>query len=649
MNKHLLPIAALALAGLCFVADAAAKGARKSDDPTVMTVAGKPVSLSEFYYLYNKNNTQQTSPQPVEDYVGLFVDYKLKVADAEAAGIDTTAAFLAEFSKYRDELAGPKLTDPAVEDSLVAEIHRHMATSRDVYYIMMPGGNSPAQRARVKQRADSVRQALADGADMAEMADKYSVDGFRNHGHMGWMKVNHYPYAFEKLVYDTPVGEVSQVGEFPFGYFVVRVAAERPMRQVKASHMLLRKFSGDPEGVRTRATLDSLRALATPGNFASLASRHSDDKQSAQQGGSLGWFSPGDMVQPFDSIAFAMPVGTISDTFETPFGYHIIYKEAERDQVPLAEVDPQIRANMQRDERADMSKRKRVSQLRTLCGAKTNNKALRRAARRIADAGAWTPALQSALEADGNTAATVGSRKVTVADVAKATTLGADSSAVAMQQAFDSTLDVLLDAATTDYYLSEDLPARDPDFRNLINEYRDGMLLFEVSNAKVWERSTKDKEGLEQYFRDHRDRYTWDKPRYKGFVIFASNDSVGAELRTMVDSIDTSLPPEESLKPVRERFGKDYKAQRVLAAQGENEIIDFLVFGGPAPTKPSRAWPFYFVWRGKVIDQPEEAADMRGTVTADYQSQLEREWLDYLRATYPVTIDYKALQQAKQQ
>ena len=107
----------------------------KSNDPVLMKINGKDVRLSEFQYLYNKNNSQQIQQQSLDEYVDMFVTYKLKVADAEAAGIDTTMSFIREFKGYRNELARPYLTDNAVRDSLINVAYSHMSCAIGVRYV----------------------------------------------------------------------------------------------------------------------------------------------------------------------------------------------------------------------------------------------------------------------------------------------------------------------------------------------------------------------------------------------------------------------------------------------------------------------------------------------------------------------------------
>ncbi|MDE6528768.1 MAG: hypothetical protein K2L78_06970, partial [Muribaculaceae bacterium] len=190
----------------------------------------------------------------------------------------------------------------------------------------------------------------------------------------------------------------------------------------------------------------------------------------------------------------------------------------------------------------------------------------------------------------------------------------------------------------------QSLADTNPDYSNLLNEYRDGMLLFEVSDRKVWSKAKQDKEGLENYFRAHRDKYRWDKPRYKGYVVFATSDSVMNSARNYL--AEHTIASDSLVVTLRKQFGKDVKIEKVIAAQGENEITDYLGFGGTKPESKGK-WAWYFPFRDKVLDAPEEAADVRGAVTGDYQNLLEEQWIEQLKTKYPAKINKKVLKKAK--
>ncbi len=225
MNKTLFSVALIAATFL--------SAAAKEEDPELMTVNGKSVPLSEFEYLYQKNNSQQLQPQSLDEYVDMFVTYKLKVADAEAAGLDTLESFKREFNGYRNELARPYLHDTETEERLINESYSHMQEEVDVSHIMLSLGMNPEEVRAQKDRLDSIRtEILAGNASFEDMALQFSIDraAKRNQGHMGFITANQYPYTFETAAYQTAPGEISPVIETPFGYHIVKVNGKRPAR-----------------------------------------------------------------------------------------------------------------------------------------------------------------------------------------------------------------------------------------------------------------------------------------------------------------------------------------------------------------------------------------------------------------------------------
>ena len=170
MKKTKLIVGLLVVAG-CITAIAASK-----KNPVLMTVNGKAVTLSEFEYMYHKNNQQQVAEQPLEQYLEMFKTYKLKVADAEAAGIDTTAAFIREYNGYRNELAMPYLKDTVVEENLRKQIYEHMKYNVLASHVMLPLGKDDAENDLYKNRLDSLRQRIIAGEPFDSIALKYSVD-----------------------------------------------------------------------------------------------------------------------------------------------------------------------------------------------------------------------------------------------------------------------------------------------------------------------------------------------------------------------------------------------------------------------------------------------------------------------------------------
>ena len=639
MKKHLIPVAAVTAAIL------SATAANRQADPVVMTVNGKDIKQSEFEYLYNKNNLQQASPQSLDEYVDMFVVYKLKVADAEAAGLDTTATFRDEYNGYCAELSAPYLRDSLMEQRLVNEAYSRMSRSRSVSHIMMPLGGSKAEREANRARLDSIRNAIIAGADFGEMAVRYSSDrsAVRNNGSMGYISANQFPYPFEKAAYDTPVGEISEVFEdAPYGFHIIKVTGERPATgDVSARHILkLTQGLSPEEAAVKKAQIDSIAVLLKNGaDFEALARAESEDPGSARQGGNLGFFGRGVMVPQFEEAAYSLKPGEISEPFATAYGYHIVQTLDYKPLPTLDEARPMIDASMSRDGRSALPHKEYFANIRKECGITTSTAVLDKAYAIISESAGQSEAL-SALLADTDVIASFPAGDVKVCDVAGRLG-GLQVRDLAL--AFEEMTAACIDESTVDFARTR-LQETDADYRNLVNEYRDGILLFEISNRKVWDRSSSDIEAQNAYFTAHRDNYTWDVPRFKGYVVFATSDSIASEAKGYLAS--ASIDSDSLAYAMNERFGRDVKVERVLTAKGDNAIIDHIAFGGEK-VGPVGKWVAWFPYGHKVIESPEEASDVKAALATDLQQQLEAEWVKELRGKYKVKINKKTLKKLK--
>ena len=181
------------------------------------------------------------------------------------------------------------------------------------------------------------------------------------------------------------------------------------------------------------------------------------------------------------------------------------------------------------------------------------------------------------------------------------------------------------------------------EYRNLLNEYRDGSLLYEVSVQKVWDKAAKDEAGLQRYFENHKGDYTWTEPRVKGVLVQTVNDSLANVIKTRMNE----LPADSLVQNIRKEFPGKVQIDKVLATKGTNAIVDNLVFGGPE-VKPSNSnFTSYFMFEPRMLDNPEEAGDVRGQVTSDYQTELESLWIEELKKAYPVKVNKKELKKVK--
>ena len=564
------------------------------EDKVLMTINGEPIMASEFLYIYEKNN-QETSleKKSMEEYLDLFINFKLKVTEAIAQGVDTTQEFKDELKGYRAQATPKYLQDNDAIDSLVLLSYNRMANIRKASHIAVqcPMDADSATLAAATAKINELRQRVTVGLpkevkkgrkkitvqeveDFAEVAMTYSDDpaAKQNKGELGWIQPFRYVYPLEDAVYNTPVGEITEVFRSPFGLHIAKVEGERAFEEAHAAHIMKMTPSGDLQRLAAATfKMDSIYQLAIQDtvDFAALAQANSEDRGSAMRGGDLGWFGRGAMVQPFEDITFGLNEGEISKPFQTRFGIHISKLYSKRGIQPLDSMRSQLLRQVQRDQRMQIANESFIAKTR----AEYN-----------------LPAEMS-----------------------------------------DADVKAYADARLEEKY---------PELRNLVREYHDGILLFDVSLREVWDKANKDHEGLTAFFKANKKQYTWDEPRYKGWLIYAKTDLAakaakqivkGASDKAKVDSILNERVNLDSVTYVKVEYG--------LWTAGKNAAVDVYGFKDKTATyTASEEYPVV-VAVGKVLKRPEEYNDDRGKIVTDYQDYLEKLWIASLREKYPVVIN----------
>lgn len=613
-------------------------------DRVLLTIDGNPVTVGEFEYLYHKNNEQQLVPQSIDQYLDMFINYKLKVVEAQAAGLDTTAAFREEFNGYAHELAKPYIFDAETERQLMETAYDHMRENVEVSHIMLPAGANADENAANVALLDSIRTEIVNGADFARLAHDYSYDSStaQQGGYMGFITANMYPFQFEDMAYDTPVGQISPVFSTNFGQHIVKVHSRKPSPGYATARHILKITRGlsDEDKAVKKQQIDSIYALLQSGaDFADIAIAESEDLHSAPQGGLLPEFTTGMMVPSFEQATFALADGEISPVIESKFGYHIIKRESHRGIETFEEAEPIIRRVMQRDDRRTLPRKAKIQSLRQKFNVEMNRPAIAMVESVIRNNGGLNKSSMESLRAMAAPLATFDGGKLILSDVMATLSPTGPLSPASANNLFLNRMNAMLDEILLDKEIAE-LPQTNPDYRNLLNEYRDGILLFEISDRMVWNRAKEDTAGLNRWFEEHRDRYTWEKPKFRCYVIFATSDSV---MNRVNDYLAVHPVAGKNLEgTLKQLCGKEVRVERVIASKGENEIVDYLGFDGPKPRGTSK-WPVFAAYESEMLDRPMSVSDDRGAITADYQTSLEEQWVKDLRSRHKVKVDKKVL------
>ena len=614
----------------------------KAQDEVLMTINGEPITKSEFEYIYNKNNSDNAiDKKTLDEYVELFVNFKLKVAEAKAQGLDTTKTFKRELNGYRKQLAKPYLTDAELEDALFREAYSHFSEDCEVSHILIKteGDDTLASY----NKALEVIARLNAGEDFGKVADETSADQSvaRNHGYLGWFTALQLVWPFEKAMYDLPLNQISTPIKSDYGYHVIKVHNRRPAwGQVNARHIMKvcsESMTPDMQNKKYQEMVEIKKRLDAGEDFATLAKEVSDDKASAQKGGDLGWFGIGRMVREFEVATYALNAGETSEIIKTRFGYHIINLKEKRGVEPFEKKKADIQRMMQYDSRSTAAKTSFINKLKKEYNFQINNNEVIKAkvlAVQYADNDSLLKI--KAVEHDG-ALITFADQQITTSELVSYYVM-----TKAMGTDMDAKIDQIAEMKLMQYEDSQ-LENKYTDFANLMKEYHDGILLFEVSNHEVWEKAIKDKKGLEKYFKQNRKNYTWSEPRYRGFVVKCKDEATAKRLNKEIKRMN----PDSVVNYVRTKVNNDSitfaTIERGLWKQGENSHVDLTQFKQTnTQVEVNEKLPIV-ITIGKKLKKPETYIDVRGTITADYQNHLEKLWIENLRNKYTVEINQEVL------
>ena len=614
-----------------------------AQNEVLMTINEEPVTKSEFEYIYNKNNSENAiDKKTLDEYVDLFINFKLKVAEAKAQGLDTMPSFKRELNGYRKQLAKPYLTDTKLEEALYQEAYNHFFQDCEVSHILIATKEGEDTLVAYNKALKAIKR-LESGEDFGKVAEETSDDKsvVNNHGYLGWFTALQLIWPFEKAMYELPINKISHPVKSNFGYHIIKVHNRRPAwGEVNARHIMKMCSEQMPQNVKDRKyqeILEIKKRLDNGEDFATLAKEASDDKNSARNGGDLGWFGIGRMVKEFETTTFALQPGETSEVIKSKYGYHIINLKEKRQVDTFEKKKSDIQRMMQYDERSTAAKTSFINTLKEKYNFKINNEAITVAKVFIAQHNDNDSLLLANSQTIPGTFITFADQEISISELINyyvaTKKLGND---------LDVKVNQIAEMRLMQYEDSQ-LEAQYPEFANLMQEYHDGILLFEVSNKEVWEKAIKDTDGLQKYFKQNKKNYAWSEPRYKGFVIKCKDETTAKKLKKTIKKMN----PDSVSKYIRTQINNDTitfaTAERGLWKQGENSYVDLTEYKAQnVKVERDENLPIVIVV-GKMLKQPEIYTDVRGAITADYQNYLEKMWIEQLRNKHMVKINKEVL------
>lgn len=645
MKKVLLSILVLVIG---FTAHAQNKSAE------LFSVGNRSVNSSEFLHMYTKNQLNKKvdySSKALNEYLDLYSLFKMKVSQAYELRLDTIPAVSREIDTYRKQLAKNYLTNRTVTEKLVKEAYERKKKDVNIAHILISVKPNSKDTIFAYKSIDSIYRQIKKGNITFEKAAMlYSTDKQSGAygGAVGYITAMQIAYPIENAAYTTKKGSITKPFRSVYGYHILKKLNERPARgQIQVAQIMttVRKSGGDAGRLESKKKIDKAYALLKKGStWEEVEKKYNEDRFTKNSGGVLPVFGVGKMVSQFEDAAFSLKKnGDFSRPIETANGFHIIYLMKK---IPLKSYEDEkglIEKRIQRDGRIAVAQAAFVQELKQKLNYKQNDVALNELINAIPDSnlrnGKFDPTNYSKMSKTIFTMQGVNFTQADFANYIKAYTRGRVYGS--KESALSSLLDNYAKKALMDYEESQ-LEKTNPEYKSILQEYREGILIFELTKNKVWDKAPRDSVGLEKFYNANQSKYMW-APAVKGQLYTAKDEVHIKKLLTELNK-EMKLEPSEITKNVNGDGSQD----KLSVEEGKFEQKRFTF---KRPYEAGKYMPYFknkdgsysLLMVDEVYNSPTQKSlkEAKGYVVSDYQDQLETAWKEELRAKYPLKVNKK--------
>ena len=656
------------LIALCLMMMPSLLSAQSYTQKTLITIGDKEISVKEFMDTYEKNNvnTDVIDKKNIDEYLKLYIDFKLKVTEAENLKMDTIPSFVRELKNYRDQLAKPYFSNDDITEELVREAYDRMQYDINAAHILIKCDAKalPSDTLVAYNKAMMARERVLKGEDFGAVAvemsddpsarDMAEIPGVRrayvgNRGELGYFTAFDMVYPFETGVYTTEVGEVSMPIRSDFGYHVIKVNSKTPaLGLVRAAHIFL---VSDPNDPNTADSILSAKAyniynelIKDPNQWSDFVRRYSEDNGTIANNGVLSTFRVNQIVPEFITAVKGLEMGGISEPVKTSFGYHIIRLMMTTPPADFETEKDRLEQRVERDMRGKISEDIAMKRIMKDNNFKENTK--------VKDE--FIASIDSTLAMGMYQPEDIDSKKVifTIGKescklqefvdyiVGHQRSQGFLGSSAYAYELYDSFLKEKVFA-----YEDAKLEEKYPEFKTLVQEYHDGILLFSLMEDQVWNKAVEDTTGLKEYYERNKDLYMWnDRVRA---IVLVSNDKENVEELTNLLSGDVAI---DSVRAYLKDNAVKATARYSFYQKGDNVNIDEMEWTeGALNTFESTVDNTTQII--KIVEvrpaEPKSFKEAKGLVTSGYQTELEILWLQQLKEKYTVKVNQKLLKKVK--
>ncbi|MFO7828022.1 MAG: peptidylprolyl isomerase [Bacteroidales bacterium] len=627
--------------------------AQNQTDEALIKIDNEEITKDEFLRFYEKNKVNLSTGETisVDEYLDLFVNFKLKVIEAKNRGLDTSQAFINEFKGYKEQLAKPYLLDPETVDSLAKEAYERMQIEVRASHILVriPVDATPEDTIFAYKKARDIRSRILRGEPFHVVAKGTSDDPSvkNNGGDLGYFTVFQMVYPFENAVYHSEVNEVTRPVRTRFGYHIIKVTDKRKSQgEIKVAHIMLavpKSLSPKDANEKKELINELYHRLMQGDDFNDLARKYSEDRGSANLGGELPWFGVGQMIHDFEMAAFELEKnGEISKPVKTNYGWHIIKRIDRKKPKSFQNIKEDLKRKVIHDSRASVAREALIEKLKDEYHFQVKESNIPGYFDTTENVFRLNHQYIESKFNIRDTLFILANQVYTINDFEGFVRRRKGRLQISPYQYYRLYND-FVDHTIIKFEESK-LEQKYPDYKYLLKEYYEGMLLFELTDQEIWSKAIKDTVGLQNYYNRNKSDYMWDE-RWKGSVYYCDNKEVYQKVKKEVNkrSFGRRVKNSDLLNNYNEE-NEVLKIETGLFNKGENKFIDQMVWDEKSDANDKI---FIIVKGERVKPTIKSFNEARGQVISDYQEYLEKQWVNNLHNKYNIQINNKVLTSIK--
>ena len=631
----------------------------------LFTIDSHPYYTDEFVRVYNKNLdlVKDDSQKNLDNYLELYIGYKLKVEKAYKIGLQNSVNYQNELKSYRTQLSKNYLSDSKVTNELVQEAYDRMQLEiRASHILVLVDENaSPEDTLKAYQKIADIKKRIESGADFASEAQQFSEDpsAKENNGDLGYFSAFRMVYPFENAVFSTAVGKVSKPFRTKFGYHIVKVVDKRANRgEVTVAHIMILKPASLSEKPiaspddKSKATIDEIYKKIQQGeSFESLAQQFSEDKSSASKGGVLQRFGSGQLSsEEFENAAFSLQnKNDISLPFQSQFGWHIVKLIEKHSIKTLVDMKSELEEKVRKDERSLLITNSLAKKLRNTYSFSKDQKAITAVKKVLTDEFYTQTWEQPSNSKDFEKTILVINENKKIPAIQFLNFIHSQQKSKLKIKPIGKLVDVLFEKFIDEQIMNDyndNLENVFPEFKYVMDEYRDGLLLFDLMDREIWTRAKSDTLGIQEFYNNNRINYQW-KKRVEVDIFSSTNKST---IEKAIQLVKKGM----SNEAMKEKINKEGKVN-IMVKSGIYEEDDAILSSFQKVTKGISDIVFkdnyYFILNVREIKEagPKLFAECKGKVMSDYQQFLESNWVNDLKKEFEVKLQPEVFYAIKKQ